>query len=166
MPELTPSERLQPCLLDRLTDDEPGSAVEGRDRRVMSMRQYRKAVLRDLVWLLNSPNKTLTGELDDYPNVSQGVLNYGMPDLSGRSSTSIPPDQLERLVTNAIERYEPRIASAGLSIRVVTSPGSGPSIGIEIEGELWAYPLPERLYLRTEVDLETGECRVKEGADG
>ncbi len=166
MPELTPSERLQPCLLDRLTDEEPSSAVEGRDKRIMSMRLYRKAVLRDLVWLLNSPNKTLTGELDDYENVASSVLNYGMPDLSGRSSTSLPPDQLERLVTASIERYEPRISSAGLSIRVVSSPGSGPSISIEIEGELWAYPLPERLYLRTEVDLETGECRVREGADG
>ena len=28
MPELTPQERLQPALLDRLTDDEPGKSHE------------------------------------------------------------------------------------------------------------------------------------------
>jgi type VI secretion system protein ImpF len=166
MPELTPSERLQPCLLDRLTDDEPGSAVEGRDRRVMSMRQYRRAVLRDLVWLLNTPCKSRTGEFADFPEVDASVLNFGMPDLSGRTSNSIPVEALERMVLTTIQRFEPRIASAGLSVRVVTEETHGTAISIEIEGELWAYPLPERLFLKTEVDLETGECRVREGLDG
>ncbi len=36
----------------------------------------------------------------------------------------------------------------------------------DIEGELWAQPLPLRLYLRTEVDLEAGEIRVNETAGG
>ena len=48
MAELTPSERLQPCLLDRLTDDHPEEVKESRDQRVVSMRRYREAVLRDL----------------------------------------------------------------------------------------------------------------------
>ena len=46
MAELTTSERLQPSLLDRLTDDHPEVAHESRERRVMSMRQLRAAVLR------------------------------------------------------------------------------------------------------------------------
>ena len=38
--------RLQPSLLDRLTDDQPGERVEAEDRRVMSRTQLRQAVLR------------------------------------------------------------------------------------------------------------------------
>jgi type VI secretion system protein ImpF len=33
-----------------------------------------------------------------------------------------------------------------------------------IEAELWAQPLPLRLFLRTELDLETGEVKVAEVA--
>ncbi|HJX53099.1 MAG TPA: type VI secretion system baseplate subunit TssE, partial [Polyangia bacterium] len=36
MAELTPKERLQPSLLDRLTDDDPGRATEPRESRVLS----------------------------------------------------------------------------------------------------------------------------------
>jgi type VI secretion system protein ImpF len=35
----------------------------------------------------------------------------------------------------------------------------------DIEAELWAQPLPLRLFLRTEIDLETGGVKVSE-ADG
>jgi type VI secretion system protein ImpF len=35
-----------------------------------------------------------------------------------------------------------------------------------IEAELWSQPLPLRLYLQTDVDLEDGEARVTEVAAG
>ena len=54
MGELTSRERLQPSLLDRLSDDDREQVVEPRDKRVLSMRDLRKAVLRDLGWLLFS----------------------------------------------------------------------------------------------------------------
>ena len=54
MSDLTPIEKLQPCLLDRLTDDEPTKPVESRRERVVSMQRYRNGVLRDLGWLFNS----------------------------------------------------------------------------------------------------------------
>ena len=54
MAELTPIEKLQPCLLDRLTDDEPGNQKESRLQRVVSPQKYRAGVLRDVEWLFNS----------------------------------------------------------------------------------------------------------------
>ena len=54
MPELTPQERLQPALLDRLTDDQPDTQQEPRERRVLSKAKLRQAVLRDLAWLFNA----------------------------------------------------------------------------------------------------------------
>ena len=49
MAELTSLERLQPSLLDRLSDDDTEQAIEPRDQRILSMRGLRKAVLRDLL---------------------------------------------------------------------------------------------------------------------
>jgi type VI secretion system protein ImpF len=44
----SPTERLQPSLLDRLTDDAPTVLTEPREARVLTKGQLRTAVLRDL----------------------------------------------------------------------------------------------------------------------
>ncbi len=36
------------------------------------------------------------------------------------------------------------------------------SVTFEIEGMLWAQPLPLNLYLETELDLEVGQANVRE----
>ena len=54
MAELIPKERLQPALLDRLTDDSPDKQVESRDDRVISLKRLRQSVVRDLEWLFNT----------------------------------------------------------------------------------------------------------------
>jgi type VI secretion system protein ImpF len=69
-------DRLQPALLDRLTDDAPASQLETDDRRVMSKSQMRQAVLRDLGWLLNSV-QSLGRDADAYAELGTSVLNFG-----------------------------------------------------------------------------------------
>lgn len=164
MAELTTQERLQPALLDRLTDDEPGNRLEGREKRVMSMRQLRGAVLRDLAWLLNAPCRPAGDEIYDYPLVASSVLNYGKPDLAGLSASGVTPERLERMVAQAIATFEPRIMAAGLTVRTVeVTEGSGRhSLAVEISGELCPLPMPEAVFLRTTMDLETGEVEVTE----
>src|SRR5690606_9956450 len=83
MAELTTRERLQPSLLDRLTDRNPGSSQEGRDDRVLSVSQIKAAVLRDLGWLLNTACHSASASLDEFPEVEKSVFNFGMPSLSG-----------------------------------------------------------------------------------
>lgn len=168
MAELTPSERLQPCLLDRLTDDEPQSAVESRDKRVFSVRQLREAVLRDVAWLLNAPNKERTGEYDEFPLAKASVLNFGMPDLSGLSASAVEAGELERLVREAIERFEPRIMAGSLRVGVLAEEQQSGynTLGMEISGDMWAQPVPDPLFLKTEVDLETGQCTLTESPHG
>ncbi len=165
MAELTVSERLQPSLLDRLTDDEPGVRVESRDRRVMSMRMLRRAVLRDLAWLLNCPCKPLPDEIYEFPLASRSVLNYGMPDLTGLTVSGTPPEKVVAMVREAIRTYEPRIVGQSLDVRVLETDthGSGRNgFEFEISGQLCPLPMPEALYVRTEIDLETGRCDIKE----
>ncbi len=172
MSELTTTERLQPSLLDRLTDDEPDKRLESRDRRVMSMRMLRQAVLRDLTWLLNTGNRPLADEIHQFPRVARSVLNYGMPDLTGLSAAGLRTGRLEQMVFEAIVAFEPRITRETLQVRITASEdGSGsrsersPSkIEFQINGDLCPLPMPEALFLRTEVDVETGQCEVKDSA--
>jgi type VI secretion system protein ImpF len=165
MAELTTTERLQPALLDRLTDDEPKEKVEGRDQRVMSMRQLRAAVLRDLSWLLNAPCRPHGDEIYEYPLVARSVLNFGMPDLTGMTASSARSARLAGQVHDAIMTYEPRIVGDSLNVRMVESSDAMShknTYSFEITGDVCPLPMPEALYVRTEVDLETGRCEVKD----
>ena len=164
MVEMHSQHRLQPCLLDRLTDDEPESKQESRDKRIISLRKYKAGVLRDLAWLLNSSSHAADGMFDDFSEVFNSVLNYGTPDLCGMVSSSIKPAEMESKITQAIHFFEPRIIRNTLSVRIRTESEKMDhnAISFEIKGELWAQPMSDTLFVRTEVDLETGQCKLKE----
>lgn len=167
MAELTDVQRLQPCLLDRLTDTEPDKAVESRDRRVFTISQVRQAVLRDLSWLLNTSVRVENEDLVGFPLVASSVLNYGLPDLCGVSTRAYSPAELERMLREAIRRFEPRILPESLRVRVVEVDTNGrASIGFEVSAELWATPMPDPLFFRTELDLDTGQCRLEDRPNG
>ncbi len=160
MAELFPKERLQPSLLDRLADDEPYKTVESREQRVLSFQKLKRSVVRDLEWLLNAGCLESTTALDKHPAVKRSVLNFGVPDLTGTTASNVDATALERMLRQRILTYEPRILSRSLKVRV-TSKDQHNMIIIEIEGELWSQPMPERLYLKTILDLELGDFKVK-----
>src|SRR5712692_8034232 len=83
--EILPQDRLQPALLDRLTDDEPDKKQEPREARVLSKSRMRQSVLRDLAWLLNATQLEAVTDLANVPFVRRSVLNFGLPALSGRT---------------------------------------------------------------------------------
>jgi type VI secretion system protein ImpF len=163
MAELSSRDRLQPSLLDRLTDDDAGSAQEPREKRVLSMRGLRRAVLRDLGWLFNTTGLGCMQNLEDYPLVAQSVLNFGLPDLSGKTASGLDADAVARRLRQAIWDFEPRILRETVQVVVKAGDAVGGTpnqVVFEVHGQLWGQPLPERLYLKTELDLELGEIRV------
>jgi type VI secretion system protein ImpF len=167
MAELTPQERLQPSLLDRLTDDDPDSKTESRDRRVLNLRGLRGSVLRDLGWLFNASGLAAGQDLSQHPLVAQTVLNFGLPDLAGKTASGLDLAELERLMAQAIKDFEPRILRD--TVRVRARPADEGTeqqntLIFEIEGDLWAQPLPERLFVKTALDLEVGHMRVLESS--
>ncbi|MCO6456060.1 MAG: type VI secretion system baseplate subunit TssE [Pirellulaceae bacterium] len=164
MAELTPQEKLQPSLLDRLTDDDPEKQVESRQNRVLNMQQLRECVLRDLAWLLNSGPLSQTQDLSRHPEVERSVLNYGSPDLAGATVSSTNVAAVEDAVRRAIVNFEPRILKSTIRVRAVKDDEemNANALVFVIEGELWAQPVPLNLYLKTEVDLDTGQVRVFE----
>lgn len=163
MAELSARDRLQPSLLDRLTDDDTGATQEPREKRVLSMRGLRRAVLRDLGWLFNATGLGMLQDLEDFPLAARSVINFGFPDLSGRTASGIDMEQIARRLRQTIWDFEPRIQRDSVQVVVKTSAGTDGipnQIVFEVHGQLWGQPLPERLYLKTELDLELGEIKV------
>ena len=160
MPELAVIEKLQPCLLDRLTDDDPKNPQESRAQRIVSLQRYRLGVLRDLQWLFNaSAHLPYEGSSDlslqEYPEALRSVINFGTRHLFGVMTPSMR--ELERQLTEALYTFEPRILRNSLRVR---SKVEGNMVVLDVQGELWANPLPEQLHIKTMLDIETGHCSV------
>ena len=155
-------DRFLPSLLDRLTDGEPGTKRPEADRFVFDIERYRSAVVRDIDWLLNTTTPARPEEIEGLELTSASVLNYGAPPLSGGTVLSIDPRALEQKIRDVIVRFEPRIVptSVRIEVRIAGAVMSHRSLSFLLEGMLWAEPVPEQIYVRTEVDLETGRVEV------
>lgn len=156
--------RLKPALFDRLCDDAPGERLEAARKRYTTAQELRESVVRDLGWLLNSVRLSAVQDLADYPLAARSVLNFGLPDLSGRTLSSIDIPELEAEMRQAILDFEPRLLPDSLRVAVEDNQQAvGPnSLQFTIEAKLIAHPLPLAMWLRTEIDLETGDVSVAE----
>lgn len=162
MADLTQKDRLQPSLLDRLTDNDPERKQESRDARVLSPSRLRDCVRRDLAWLMNTTHLRATQNLDEHPLVAKSVLNFGLPDMAGRTASTVDAVTLEQALRRAILDFEPRLVARTLRVKLTVDEKqmSHNTMTFDIEAELWAQPLPLRLFLRTAVDLESGNIDV------
>jgi type VI secretion system protein ImpF len=162
---LTPKEKLQPSLLDRLTDVRPDVRTSSGAVRVLSMDELRDGVRRDLAALFNATSLEVVEDLTDYPHVQRSTLNFGMPDLSGRTASGLDVPELERSLQRAIHEFEPRLLedTVKISSEAYDAKSHNTMVAI-IEAELWSQPLPQKLMLRTELDLESGDVKLQEAA--
>ena len=157
-------DRINPSLLDRLTDEAPGTPA-ARGAGSLTLSELRKGVLRDLNWLFNTARIMNAEELDAWPQVRNSVLNYGLPPLSGVAASGLDISKLERALRQAIVDFEPRIIPDSISVKAMLEAGTLDHhnlISLQIEGLLWAQPVPIELLLRTQFDLESGQNRVDE----
>ena len=172
MAESQSRDRLQPSLLDRLTDHQPLASHEAVEARVLSRQQLRAAVLRDLSWLFNAirpqpePASIRLGELElwgRYPHACRSVLNFGMPAFAGSTKSSLDKTAMEAAVKQAITTFEPRIDAKSLSVSIqIDHKNHHNTLQLTIRGSLWAQPVPLELLLAADVDLETGNTRMRD----
>ncbi|MEP1329971.1 type VI secretion system baseplate subunit TssE [Pseudophaeobacter sp.] len=156
------AERLQPSLLDRLTDNDPSDKKESRDSRVIDLNRLREIIQRDLSWLLNTQNAGQLIDGDRYPAASASVLNYGLSEVTGEFSTTEKAEKIRRSIEQAIANFEPRIIEGTVDVQLVSDVEvAGMTVGLDIRADMWAQPLPLELYLRSQVDVTTGEVKVE-----
>ena len=156
------SERLQPSLLDRLTDDDPGSVSEGRDARVIDIRRLREIVQRDLSWLLNTNNAETWIDPDRHPLAARSVLNYGVREVAGDFSSKDRAQVIRKSIAAAIEAFEPRIRRGSAVVEMRSEDTARATIiSFDIRADMWAEPIPLELYLRSSIDMTTGEIALE-----
>lgn len=141
---------------------------------VVSARVLREAVRRDIEALFNTERyeadmlfsdfelenaSEQPPELFDFPNVRRSVVNYGVPSFSGRSVRDFDRDTLAREIRAVLATFEPRLKDSETKVNVSLNDKTG--LKIDIDAVLIMTPTPERLRLRTTIDLDNGFARTE-----
>lgn len=158
-------DKMQPSLLDRLTDNAPDKRQEPANSNLVSHSALRRQVLRDLQWLFNTINNEAQQDLSRVDHVRRSVFNFGVAPLAGKRMSEIEWGDIQQRLTEAILHFEPRILPQGLQVRCVCDTKSldlHNVLSIEIKGRLWCVPWPLEFLFRTDVDLENGHFELKD----
>jgi type VI secretion system protein ImpF len=141
---------------------------------VVSPDVLREAVRRDIEALFNTERfesapmlSDLEAEqmadsptsLADFPEVRRSVVNYGVPSFSGRSSRDFDRDVLAREIRAVLATFEPRLKES--ATKVTVNLGDKTGLKIEIDAVLIMTPTPERMRLRTTINLDNGLARTE-----
>jgi len=156
---------VQASLLDRLTDHEPKSNVEGRTGYLESVRQFKSGLQRDLEWLLNTRRIPITAP-EELEELQHSLYHFGLPDLTSISRDSPEArDRLLRRVEDAISLFEPRLANVNIILVEMEGEQHRRELRFHVEGTLLMDPTPEQVVFDTVLHFASGDYSV-EGAGG
>ena len=159
-------DRLQPTLLDRLTDHHPSRSKDTPTELVISRKQLRQIIMRDLAWLLNATRMESEVDFAYHPHARQSTVNFGLPAFSGRRATDVKLEDLQSELQQAIVQFEPRIVPNTLQVLGMTmedAVGAAHNLIVfEIRGQIWSTPYPIEMLLKSSIDLETGSVTLQD----
>ncbi|WP_237386324.1 type VI secretion system baseplate subunit TssE [Xenorhabdus sp. Sc-CR9] len=162
---ITTQDRMQPSLLDKLTDKEPDKKREISSNYLLSNNAVRKNILRDLEWLLNSLNKEPDNKMLFFPEICHSVYNFGLTPLAGRNMSEIEWNDIQEKIIKAIHTFEPRIIPDELQVNCISDKVSISLyniLSIEIKGFLWCVPWPIEFLFLSDIDLENSHFNIKD----
>lgn len=172
--------RLNPTLFDKLVgglevdgliDNSSGDGESSRD----TMRNYsvprlerfneealRATVRRELAWLLNTTQLGAVIDLEPYPQVQTSVLNYGVPDLAGKTLARRVILQRARDIRAAIRTFEPRIDEASLMVEPAENRERENATTFIIHGDVRSAVRALPVQFRTDVEADTAAVVVRD----
>jgi type VI secretion system protein ImpF len=171
-------QRLTPTLFDKLVadidmaglrDTEGDRTTVARENfrfyTVPQLERFNEAALRgtvrrELAWLLNTTNFGATHDLEAFPHVETSVLNYGLPDLAGKSGGRRATLQRAREIRTAIRAYEPRIDPKSLVVELVEREEHEHQVSFVIQGDITAAAHAMPVKFHTHVDPDTAAVDV------
>ena len=162
-------DRLQPSLLDRLTDDDPDHTVEPMQAATMSRARLRRAVLRDLAWLFNTTNLETEIGFEGHPHARASTINYGVASIAGTKLSDIDFGDIDHALRDAIVAFEPRLLPDTVQVKSIATEdllAQHNTLAFEVRAKLWSVPYPLELLLRSKLDLETGEVVLRDQETG
>lgn len=170
-------DRFRPSLFDKLTAPVEQSratmsvdgAVAGgafRFYTVPRIDRYnpgavRSVLLRDLGWLFNTASIAADLDLSEVPEVRTSVLNFGVPDLAGKSNSRRLLEQRARELRSAIRAFEPRLATDRLDVEVAQTPETDNAVTFVVRSDVISSLQPLPVEFKTDVELESGAATVR-----
>ncbi|PTL82647.1 type VI secretion system baseplate subunit TssE [Vitiosangium sp. GDMCC 1.1324] len=142
-------------LFDRLMDLETVPAV-------LDEQELRASVRREVAHALSTRCMLSLEQADALEPHERSVLDYGLPDLRTLGSTADAARQLERIISRAVEAYEPRLRQLRVSVRLPPEE-EGLPVAV-ITARLVHEPMTEPITFPLQLDrsgrlLEVGEER-------
>ena len=171
---------LNPTLFDKLVAGNEiggmrGAEVEDAEARREQMRflsvpalerfneaALRATVRRELAWLLNTTNLAAGIDLDAFPQVRTSVVNYGVPDLAGKSLNNRAVLRRAREIRPAIHAFEPRIDPATLSVEISGTVERENALTFVIQGDVRSAVRAIPIKLRSDVEADSAAVTVRE----
>lgn len=134
---------------------------------VPSIERFNEAALkatvrRELAWLFNTVNLDAVQNLDAYPEVKRSVLNYGVADLTGKTTTKQAIAARAKEIHTAVTHFEPRIDAKSLEVEPRKAAERDNAISFDVRGDIInaVNALPVRFV--TDVEVDTGAATVRE----
>lgn len=159
---------LASSIFDRLIDEEPRKRYDTKQSTAINISKFRQAVLRDILYLLNTTNLHSEALGIILPsNVRSSTLNYGIPALSGVNLSDVDWEEVEGSILKALIDFEPRLDADSLKVVVFIENEMQPNhnqLLIEIKGMLKLNPYPKEFWLKTTIDVETGLFSLVDGS--
>jgi type VI secretion system protein ImpF len=148
-------------VLDRVAGT--GEGPTRSTRLAIGVDDLRRAVRRDLEWLLNT-RRVLGDEYEGLEEVSTSHLAFGLPDLSLFSRTSkLDSRAVCGLIEAAIAAFEPRMEKGSVKVDFVESSSVDDfSMHFRIRGVLHVEPITEPVVFDTALDPHNGTLRVED----
>ena len=173
-------QRLTPTLFDKLVADVDMAGLRESDTNtpviarenfrfytVPQLERFNEAALRatirrELAWLLNTTNFGATQDLEPYPRVQNSVLNYGLPDLAGKTLGRRALLQRAKEIRTAVRDFEPRIAAGSLVVDTVEQEEHRHQVTFVISGDITAAAQAMPVKFHTHIDTDTASVDVEE----
>jgi type VI secretion system protein ImpF len=157
------SERFWPSLRDRLKDRRPDGLP--LDDHFLTSDQLRAQVRSSLQNLFNATNLETSVPMEAWPRMRRSVMNFGVPDLTGKLASGIDAGGLERQLRDVILAFEPRLRPDSVRVRVTTTRADGVvdperPLSFEISGEIYATPVPEQIFVSSTWDVELNKASL------
>jgi type VI secretion system protein ImpF len=152
----------QRSVIDRLIDTEPTNATDAPLTLAQSVREVKRALRRDLEWLLNT-RRVVEQAPEAYPELRRSLYHYGLPDITSTASASTDArNWLRRQVEETIALFEPRLTQVRVTINDVDEP-TRREVRFIVEAVLDMEPSPEQVVFDTVLEMSSATFAIGGG---
>ena len=165
MPAKEVERTVQWSVLDRLIDTDPDVRTEPPMSWAQSVRELKRALRRDLEWLLNT-RRIVEPPPAGFTELQHSAYTYGLPDITSLAAESVAArDWLRRQVEETVGLFEPRLSGVRVTVDT-TDEGGRRELRFVIDALLRMEPNPEQVMFDTVLEVASATFEVRGGGAG